>query len=191
MTGSDLWDDDVFDDEAQGEVVADGIDPRFLKRNGELKSNETISQLKLEDKVRQSFRDFNSAPPVFWGDRQAWEQIRFSLPMPPSVNRWTRVWKGQARASESAKAYMQEASNLFKQWGIKPLPRMYAIDVVLHGLPARSDVDGRNKQIFDCMQGTVVFDDYQFRDQRCRDGRTPKAEPHIVVTITIFEEESE
>jgi len=196
-----LEDEDGFDfddlpvsDDAEPEEIKSGSrrwdkdDPRFFRKNGKRLSAESIKQIKLCDVIEDGFNSDAVVNQTFVvipfkpGQDNAyyWERIRFKLPMPPSVNQWTRVFKGKAHASPAAKLYMKKSEQLLEFYRVRPVAEKLAITIKLYGLPPGSDIDGRVKQVFDCLHGTVIQNDYQFKDLRVIDMETPQEDGSYV-----------
>ena len=147
--------------------------PDKLTKTGKPRSAETLRQLRLAENIKLDFEDgLTSVEILAKNPFGFWRHLRLRVPMPPSVNQWTRVWRGKAHASHAAKTYIDCMAKLLAKAKINPTYDKVKIEVRLYGLPPRSDVDGRNKCLLDALQGLVVFDDVQFRDQRAVDMNT-------------------
>lgn len=159
-------------------------------------SKETLRQRAMAEQIRAEFEKpmfAEQLPRIYSPDKHEWRTVAFILPMPPSINQWMRTWKGKARVSEIGKTYMECAHEVFKSMGLwKPSIRKLKIEIKLRGLPKGSDIDGRNKQLMDSMQGTIVHNDYQFRSMLCEeDDLLPtddKGDSYVHVFITWWKE---
>lgn len=155
-------------------AISSFTDPRFLGRGGKPKSKESISQIRLTDKVIASFEPdrIQNQRVEFIGEGTDWSYLKFDLPMPPSLNQWVRTWNGVAHKSECSVKYGELVGDFLKSRNVRATICKVYIELLLFGLPEGSDTDNRTKQIFDALQGLLVHNDYQIRKQSAEDMET-------------------
>lgn len=157
-------------------------------------SKETLSLAKQTQRIIASFQsDFmlDYKPTVVYKyqnlNNKIWSSVLFRLPMPPSINRWTRTFRGKAHKSPPAEMYMALVRGLAQVWDLQTSIDKLKIEIHLHGLPARSDIDGRTKQLLDALQGNVCHDDYQFRELIIKDmGTKPSKGSYVDVKVVVI-----
>jgi crossover junction endodeoxyribonuclease RusA len=106
--------------------------------------------------------------------------VIFTLPEPPSANRYWRVFRGRAVTSAEARAYKKKVAVLLH--GTRPLKGDVCVRVEWHRGRKSGDLDNRLKCALDSLKGLAFKDDkqvvtiYAFRFE-------DKQNPRIVVVI--------
>jgi len=83
----------------------------------------------------------------------------FTLPIPPSANRYWRVYHNRIVVTDEAKAYKQEIAYLLN--GTVPLLGDVAVNFTVFRPAHRGDLDNYNKVMFDALQGLAYVNDNQ------------------------------
>ncbi len=86
------------------------------------------------------------------------EQI-FTLPVPPSANRYWRVWNNRIVVTEEARTYKQELKYLLAQ--ARPISGLVSVNFSVFRPQKRGDLDNYNKIMFDALQGLAYENDNQ------------------------------
>lgn len=86
-----------------------------------------------------------------------------TLPWPPSVNHYWRMWRGRMLISRQGRAYREQVGAILKAAGVTPQPGHLAVHVELYPPDRRKrDVDNTFKAIGDSLQhGGAFHDDSQ------------------------------
>ncbi len=87
----------------------------------------------------------------------------FTLPEPPSANRYWRIWRGRAVMSAEARAYKAGAADLAARGNFRPFPPGEAVSITLDWYRSRKmgDLDNRIKVTLDALKGILFADDKQ------------------------------
>lgn len=116
------------------------------------------------------------------------KSYRFTLPVPPSANRWHRVVMGRIVKSKMAREYQERAAILALSQGVRQIrrPAQVAVEIVWYRQAKRGDTDKRGGVALDALQGVAFENDSQIADYRIRrvDG---DGSPRIEVTVTELE----
>ena len=86
---------------------------------------------------------------------------RFTLPYPPSTNRYWRNYRGRMVKSDEARQYQQLAWLLAKQAVPEPLGGPVALSLRFYRPQRRGDLDNRIKIVLDALQGALFANDSQ------------------------------
>lgn len=113
------------------------------------------------------------------------KSYRFTLPVPPSSNRWHRNVAGVVVKSKAARDYEQRASILAMSQGVRQIrrPAQVSVDVVWYREARRGDLDKRIPIMLDTLQGVAYENDSQVERITARrvDG---DASPRLEVIVT-------
>jgi crossover junction endodeoxyribonuclease RusA len=90
---------------------------------------------------------------------RAAEEYTFTLPVPPSANRYWRVWNNRIVVTDEARAYKQEISLLLR--ACIPLEGDVSVNFTVFRPAKRGDLDNYNKIMFDALQGLCYYNDNQ------------------------------
>ena len=107
-------------------------------------------------------------------------QHEFTLPVPPSANRYWKIWHNRIVVTPEAKAYKQEV--FYKLRDCDPLRGNVAVNFTVFRPSKRGDLDNYTKIMFDALNGLVWLDDTQvveihsFRED-------DKNNPHVKVLV--------
>ncbi len=105
-----------------------------------------------------------------------------TLPWPPSVNRYWRVWRGRSVLSTEGRRYKLAAGLLARKGGMRPLAGPVSLTVRAYRPRRTGDLDNTLKAIGDCLCGVAYVDDDQivelhaYRDE-------DKVRPRVEVTV--------
>jgi crossover junction endodeoxyribonuclease RusA len=86
-------------------------------------------------------------------------QYIFTLPVPPSANRYWRIYNNRIVVTDEALAYKQEVQLLLRQ--IKPLQNDVSVNFTVFRPARRGDLDNFNKILLDSLQGLAYGNDNQ------------------------------
>jgi crossover junction endodeoxyribonuclease RusA len=86
-------------------------------------------------------------------------EYEFDLPVPPSANRYWRIWNNRVVVTEEAKAYKQAV--FFRLREYEPLRGDVAVNFTVFRPSKRGDLDNYIKVMFDALNGLVWLDDMQ------------------------------
>lgn len=86
-----------------------------------------------------------------------------TLPWPPSVNHYWRMWRGRMLISRRGRAYREQVGAILKAAGVRPQSGRLAVHVELYPPDRRKrDIDNTFKAIGDSLQhGRAFLDDSQ------------------------------
>jgi len=87
--------------------------------------------------------------------------ISFTLPLPPSANRYWRHANNRAYLSTEAKLYKRAVYYLLKSKRITPLQNEVAIKLNVYRQRKAGDLDNRIKVCLDALNGLAYKDDSQ------------------------------
>ncbi len=109
---------------------------------------------------------------------------RFTLPYPPSANRYWKNWRGRMVISAEARQYKKTAWFELKRQGAVLFPPKTAISLTIWIFrPQRSgDLSNRIKVVEDAMQGAICEDDAQVQELHCYRG-DDKENPRVEVEV--------
>jgi crossover junction endodeoxyribonuclease RusA len=112
------------------------------------------------------------------------KQLTFSLPYPPTANKYWRNVNGRMVVSADARAYKEEVGWLLKLKIKEPLPGDVYVKVRIFRPRKIGDLDNTLKVLLDALKGIVFFDDDQvveIRANRFDDKTNPRAEVSVEV----------
>jgi len=109
--------------------------------------------------------------------------LSFSLPVPPSANRYWRTWRGRTVISTEAKGYKAAAKLLAHQQGARPITGDVKLTITWFRARKSGDVDNRVKVLADCLQGIAYHDDKQIAELHIRRHDTDSRHPRIDVVV--------
>ena len=89
--------------------------------------------------------------------------VSFTLPYPPSANRYWRSYRGRVVKSEEARAYQQEAGWIAKASGFDCTKSDVAITVKVYRPQKSGDLDNFLKVTLDSLKGIIYDDDKQVK----------------------------
>jgi crossover junction endodeoxyribonuclease RusA len=87
------------------------------------------------------------------------DEYIFTLPVPPSANRYWRVWNNRIVVTDEARAYKQEIALLLR--ACIPLEGDVSVNFTVFRPAKRGDLDNYNKIMFDALQGLCYYNDNQ------------------------------
>ena len=89
--------------------------------------------------------------------------MKFTLPFPPSSNRYWRFPRGLGYpiVSREARSYKKEAAALAIQQGVHPIFGPVQVRVFAYRPSKRGDLDNMLKIVFDSLKGIAWIDDSQ------------------------------
>jgi crossover junction endodeoxyribonuclease RusA len=87
------------------------------------------------------------------------EEYTFTLPVPPSANRYWRVWNNRIVVTDEARAYKDEISLLLRS--CIPLEGDVSVNFTVFRPRMKGDLDNYNKIMFDALQGLCYYNDNQ------------------------------
>jgi crossover junction endodeoxyribonuclease RusA len=105
--------------------------------------------------------------------------LTFTLPYPPTANKYWRNVKGKMVVSASARAYKEEVGWLLKLKIKEPLSGAVYVKVRIFRPRKIGDLDNTLKVLLDALKGIVFLDDDQvveIRANRFEDKTNPRAE---------------
>lgn len=114
-------------------------------------------------------------------------QLTFTLPYPPSANRYWRNVKGRMVVSANARAYKEEVGWMVKAKVKEPMPGDIYVRVRIFRPRKIGDLDNTLKVLLDALKGIVFIDDEQvveIRANRFDDKANPRAEVTVERRVT-------
>jgi crossover junction endodeoxyribonuclease RusA len=90
---------------------------------------------------------------------RAAEEYTFTLPVPPSANRYWRVWNNRIVVTDEARAYKDEIALLLR--ACIPLEGDVSVNFTVFRPRMKGDLDNYNKIMFDALQGLCYYNDNQ------------------------------
>jgi crossover junction endodeoxyribonuclease RusA len=115
-------------------------------------------------------------------------ELTFTLPYPPSANRYWRNVNGRMVVSASARAYKEEVGWMIKPKVKDPLSGDVYVKVRIFRPRKSGDLDNSLKVLLDAMKGIVFVDDDQvveIRANRFDDKANPRAEVTLEVRVLL------
>lgn len=104
--------------------------------------------------------------------------ITIQLPLPPSSNRYWRMFRGHMVVSAEAKAFKTAAGWIVKAAGAEVLTGPISLSIDVYRERKSGDLDNRLKVILDSMQGHLYLNDSQIVEIHARlfdDKHNPRA----------------
>jgi crossover junction endodeoxyribonuclease RusA len=124
--------------------------------------------------VRKAF-----APLTMQCVRDASGALTFTLPVPPSANRWWRKWKNRMVLSDEARNYKALVKAAYKRAEIRG---EIAVEVTWHRERRSGDLDKRLGVVLDSLQGVAYATDAQIVRLTATRREDPK-NPRLIVTV--------
>lgn len=104
------------------------------------------------------------------------------LPLPPSANRYWRVWHGRAVVSTEARAYKLNARLRALSQGMRPVSGPVVLNLVVYRKRKAGDLSNRIKVAEDALQGVAYTNDSQVVELHARLEDDP-SNPRLVVWV--------
>ena len=109
--------------------------------------------------------------------------ITFTVPVPPSANRWHRHVGHRAILSTEARHYLATLPAIAYLQGARPVTGDVAVSIVWFRARKAGDTDKRGGILLDALQGVAYVDDSQVADYRIVRDDSDRTNPRMVVTI--------
>lgn len=109
--------------------------------------------------------------------------MTYRYPLPPSANRYWRIYRGRNVVSDEAKEYKNTVAMLAKVDGVKLLTGPVKVAVAVYRERQSGDLDNRLKILLDALQGAFYANDAQIRELHAT-LHDDKHDPHVEVTVT-------
>jgi crossover junction endodeoxyribonuclease RusA len=90
--------------------------------------------------------------------------MRFTLPYPPSANRYWRKWRGRMVKSNEARDYQEQAGWTAKAAGATLIAGDVALHLHIYRPRRRGDLDNHIKVLVDALQGVAYGNDDQVKE---------------------------
>ena len=87
------------------------------------------------------------------------DEYAFTLPVPPSANRYWRIWNNRIVVTDEARAYKQAVFLKLREY--EPLRGDVGVNFTVFRPARRGDLDNYVKILFDALNGLVWLDDMQ------------------------------
>ena len=115
--------------------------------------------------------------------------MRLILPVPPSLNRYYRTFRGRILLSAEGRAYKTLAAGLALQQGAKPIAGPIAVSVWVYRPAKRGDLDNYAKCLLDSLAGGVCYgNDDQIIEAHWYRG-DDKGNPRVIVEVSRIEDQ--
>ena len=107
------------------------------------------------------------------------------LPEPPSLNKWTRIWRGRVLLSREARAYKETARQLalFARLTCVEKPALVGVRIVWYRSRKVGDLDNRLKIVLDALRGVMYDDDSQIDELHAWRQDDPDQKGTVMVTV--------
>lgn len=112
--------------------------------------------------------------------------MKATLPLPPSSNRYWRVWRGRAVVSTEARAYKLNARLRALSQGMRPVSGPVVLNLVVYRARKAGDLSNRIKVAEDALQGVAYTNDSQVVELHARLEDDP-GNPRLVVWVESVE----
>lgn len=112
---------------------------------------------------------------------------RFTLPYPPSGNRYWRHARGRTYLSAEAVAYIADAGKEAIRQRVRPLAGNVVVSLTVYRPAKRGDLDNTAKVLLDAMNGIAWTDDKQIVElhlYRNEDKKNPRVEVEVSAEIS-------
>jgi Holliday junction resolvase RusA-like endonuclease len=106
----------------------------------------------------------------------------FTLPYPPSANRYWRNYGGRMVVSDEARNYKQDVSEIVSELQTRAVTGNVAVHILVYRPRKAGDLDNSLKILIDSLRGVAYVDDSQIvaiHAYRHED----KKNPRVVVTV--------
>ena len=87
--------------------------------------------------------------------------MTYTLPLPPSANRYWRMFRGRVITSSEAQNYRAAVAALLYQYHVEPLTGAVCVSISVYRQRKAGDLDNRIKIVLDALQGICYIDDKQ------------------------------
>lgn len=111
--------------------------------------------------------------------RDAVGALTFTLPEPPSANRWWRKWRNRMVLSDEARDYKSLVRMVYKRVEIRG---NVAVDIDWYRGRKSGDLDKRLGVVLDALQGVAYASDAQITELSARRFDDPKS-PRLIVKV--------
>lgn len=108
--------------------------------------------------------------------------MTLTLPLPPSANRYWRIWRGHPVTSDEARAYKLTAGRLALVRGLRMRAGLIRLRLRFYRAQRRGDLDNRIKVLLDALQGVAYADDAQvvkLEAELHEDSKNPRVEVEL------------
>lgn len=105
--------------------------------------------------------------------------MNFTLPYPPSANRYWRMARGHIHKSNEARDYQRNAAMCALAAGVRPLDGNVSVTLSVFRPAKRGDLDNTQKVLLDALKGVAYHDDAQVTEihaKRFEDKENPRVE---------------
>lgn len=114
----------------------------------------------------------------------------FTLPYPPSANRYWRFTRQGIYVSAEAKHYKQQAAQMARSEGVTVLDGAVILRLDVYAPRKAGDLSNRIKVLEDALNGVAYHDDAQVVEIHARRFEQPKAkgikrEGYVIVTVEV------
>jgi crossover junction endodeoxyribonuclease RusA len=112
----------------------------------------------------------------------------YTYPLPPSANRYWRIWRGRAVLSGEAREYKTLLKTLAHRDRIEQLVGPAAVTVRVYRARRAGDLDNKLKVLFDAMQGIFFESDAQVREIHAYladDKHRPRVEVQVTSALAV------
>ena len=130
-------------------------------------------------KIRKIVRGGVTQPLTMTCVRDASGALTFTLPVPPSSNRWWRKWKNRMVLSDEAREYKSLVAMAYRRAEIEG---DIAISIDWYRARRSGDLDKRVGILCDALQGIAFATDAQITQLSARRFDDPK-QPRVIVTV--------
>ncbi len=108
--------------------------------------------------------------------------MKLTLPLPPSVNAYWRIFRNRILLSAEARAYKENLSRRVLTWGHRPLVGDVVVSLTVYRKRRSGDLDNFFKATFDALKGVGFNDDSQVVEIHARREDDP-ANPRVEVRV--------
>ena len=108
--------------------------------------------------------------------------MTYTLPLPPSANRYWRNFRGRMVVSSEAKAYKLTVAALMHEHNVEALAGPVTVEITVYRERKAGDLDNRIKIVLDAMQGIFYTDDKQITEIHAYLG-DDKHDPRCIVAV--------
>lgn len=112
--------------------------------------------------------------------------ITLILPVPPSVNRYWRYFKGRIVVSDEGVQYKHDVQMICYHHDLTPLDGMVRVTVKVYREVKKGDLDNFFKALFDALKGQTYHDDAQVCEIHAYK-YDDKKNPRVEVTVEAME----
>lgn len=109
--------------------------------------------------------------------------MKLTLPLPPSVNAYWRIFHNRILLSAEARAYKAEAATMASMSGCKPISGDVSVSLKVHRARRIGDLDNFLKAALDSLRGVAFHDDNQVVEIHAY-RHDDKARPRLEVEVS-------